>query len=826
MPALLTGQFTFTARDPNNPAQVVSVPVDVSTPDSPNNTFHLSVDPIAKRILSLYPTPTLSLGNGLQGELFFPSRDNLAHNSLTAKIDHDFSSTETLSVRYVAGLVQASNPLHADFLPSLGAMPTAGRVQLLSVHLVSRLRSQWINEFAGDGNRIRFALSCGDRNKLDSVFPRDPFGNGSDFAWPAGVASWGCLALGDSNSQERASGAYTLSDQMTWVAGRHISKVGLEFTYLYSNNLTDFQSRPFLSFDNFSSFGIPSVHTGVAVADSDPALQDTVWALFGEISFRKAARFFSPSATPLQTDELNMRAHDFSLFWQDSFKVYPNFIVNYGVRWEFNGVPSEAHNLLSTVTPSQLRDPAPVTFRNVGKDGLSLYPKEWFALQPRVGIAWDPFKDGHTSVRLGYGVYRDRAFFAIADATRTNPPLTEAFVNAVFEPTGAGFAGTTLASRPQVVAIAPAATVTPMALNNPTVVDPNLRLPYNQAWNVGIQRELSRNLLLDVNYTGVQGKRLFRTIDGNQPSPDRVAQLRAFCAHPNSLNCIDSTVQGSNLFDGKELGVLPFDAVNNNAFFHGTVYQASASSNYNALQATITRRLSRGIFVQAAYTWAHEIDDAAAPIGPTANNQAFPADSFNLRREHGNGSEDIRHALVVNYAVELPLGVGKAHLSHGFPGRILEGWAVSGIASFSGGLPYDILTLRDSNGTGGLALERADYNPRAPRSVVNNPTTLTGPNPGLFRTPAFGRSGNLSRNVFLVPGIDNWDVVLAKNTKMNESLDLEFRTEIYNVFNRVRFSPPDNIVEDPSFGQSSSQMGRNDGTPGARQFQFGLKVIF
>jgi hypothetical protein len=830
MPALLTGQFTFTARDPNNPASAISVPIDVSTPNSPNNSFHLSVDPIVKKIFSLYPVPTVSLGNGFQGELFFPSRDSLNKNNQTIKIDHNFSTTETLAVRYIAGFDKESNPIHSDFLPSLGSISDIGRVQLLSAHLISRLRNNWINEFSGDGNRIRFRVSCGDKDKLDGVFPKDQFGNGSDFVWPDGIAGWGCLSLGDTNSQERASGAYTLSDHMTWVAGRHLTKVGLEFADLYSNNLTDFQSRPTVFFDNFTSFGIPAVRTGVAAADSDPALQDTVWTLFGEVSFQSAAQFFVPSGNRLRTDELNMRAHDFAVFWQDSFKAFPNFSLNYGFRWEFNGIPYDAHKLLSTVTPLELSGPAPITFRNVGEGGLTLYPKDWFALQPRVGLAWDPFKNGKTSIRVGYGVYRSRTFLAIADSTRSNPPLTEALSKAVFEPTSTGFVGTPVSNLPPLATIKPTATVNPLALISPTIVDPNLRLPYNQSWNVGIQRDLPGNLLLEVNYIGVQGKRLFRTVDGNQPIPGLVSQLRAFCAHPNSLNCIDSpnasTVQGANLFEGKELGVLPFDAVNNNAFFHGTVYQASASSNYNALQATITRRFSGGIFVQAAYTWAHEIDDAAAPIGPTANNQGFPADSFDLRREHGNGSEDIRHALVVNYTAELPLGVRKAHLNQGFVGRVLEGWSLSGITSFSGGLPFDILTLRDSNGTAGLALTRADYHPLAKRSAVNNPATQTGPNPGLFSTPPFGRPGNLSRNVFRVPGINNWDAVLAKSTKINESLELEFRTEIYNVFNHVRLSPPDNIVEDPSFGQSTSQVGRNDGTSGARQLQFGLKVNF
>jgi hypothetical protein len=828
--ALLSGQFTFTKRDPHDAGNLLSVPIDVSRPDSPMNIFHLSLDPIVRKVLGSYPAPTVPLGNGLQGELFFASRDITQSNAETVRIDHNFSSSEALAVRYIAGGGAESNPFNSNVLPSVGSISDNGLIQLLSVHLTSNFRNNWLNDFVADGNRFRFAFSCGGINKLDSVLPNDRFGNGFDLSWPAGIAPWGCASLGDSKAQDRASGAYTFSDQMAWVAGQHTMKVGLEFADSYSNNLTGFQSRPMLSFNNFTSFGIPAIRTGVAAADTDPTLQDTLWALFGEVSFERASQFFSPSGTRLPTDELNMRAHDFAVFAQDAYRVLPNLSLNYGLRWNFSGVPYDAHNRLFTVTPQQLSGAAPVTFQNFGKCGLPLYSKEWFAFQPRIGTAWDPFRSGKTSIRASYGIYHDRSFFAIVDSARTNPPLTEALSSVVFEPTATGFVGTALSNLQPPASARPTATVGPMALLDPTVIDPKLRLPYSQNWNVGVQREAPGNLLLDINYVGVQGKRLFRLVDGNQPIPRLVAQLRGICSHPNPLNCIDSpsasTVQGSNLFDGAELGLLPFDAVNNNAFFHATLFESTASSNYNALQSMVTKRFSQGIFVQAAYTWAHQIDDAAAPIGPTVNNQAFPADSYDLRREHGNGSQDIRHALVVNYIAELPLGSGKVHLNRGFAGRVLEGWSLSGITTLSGGFPYDILTLRDSNGTGGLALTRADYSPRARPSIVGNAITLTGPNPGLFSTPPFGRPGNLSRNVFRVPGINNWDAAWTKHSKINERVAVEFRTEIYNLFNRVRFSPPDNIVESPSFGQSTSQVGRNDGTSGARQLQFGLRVIF
>ncbi len=828
--ALLSGQFTFTKPDPNDPAHQLSIPIDVSSSQSPMNIFHLPLDPAVGRILGLYPAPTLLLRNGLQGVLFFPSRDLTVSDVATVRIDHNFSSAHALAVRYVARQGAGTNPVHSDMLPSVGSFSADGRVQLASVHLTSNLRNNLLNDFLADGNRLHLLSSCSRVNQLDSALPRDQFGNGFDLLWPASIAPWGCFTLGDSKAQERSSGAYTMSEHLASVAGRHTVKVGIEFADSYSNNNSGYGSRPMLSFGNFTSFGVPAIRTGVPAADADPILQDTLWALFGEVSFESASQFFSPSGKRMPTDELNMRMRDIGIFAQDAYKLLPNLSLNYGLRWNFTGVPYDAHHRLFSLRPEQLNGLAPVTFQRVGSGGLPLYAREWFALQPRFGLAWDPFMSGKTSIRASYGVYRDRPFFAIVDIARSNPPFTESFSSVVFGSAGNGFTGTTLSNLQPPPSLTPSATVSALALLGPTVIDPKVRLPYSQNWNLGFQRQVTGNLFLDVNYVGVQGKRLFREIDGNQPMPRLVKELRLYCSYPNSFNCVDtpnvSTVQGANLFYGAELGLLPFDAVRNNAIVHPILLQASASSTYNALQSMVTQRFSHGQFFQVSYTWAHEIDDAAAPIGATLNNQTFPANSYDLRAEHGNGSLDVRHSLVLNYTSELPLGTGKTRLNRGFVGRVLEGWSLSGIITLAGGFPYDILTARDSDGTGGLALTRADYNPHAKPSIVHDPTTQTGPNPGLFSAPPFGRPGNLSRNVFRAPGINNFDTAWTKTSKINEQVRLEFRGEIYNLFNRVAFAPPDNIIESPRFGQSTSQLGRNDGTSGERQVQFGLKLSF
>jgi hypothetical protein len=361
----------------------------------------------------------------------------------------------------------------------------------------------------------------------------------------------------------------------------------------------------------------------------------------------------------------------------------------------------------------------------------------------------------------------------------------------------------------------------------PFIIDPHLRMPYSQSWNFGIQRELPGSVVMEVNYVGSKGTRLLRLVDGNPPQPALVAQLEAFCASQpiSDQDLCNRSLQFNNLWFGAETGSLPFDAVNNNAFLHAEVFNNASSSIYHALQANVTKRMSHGFTFQAAYTWAHAIDNSSDPLTPSVGNQGFPRNSLNLAAERGNSDFDVRRRLVINYAWSLPIGRGHDHLAEGLAGKIFEGWEVAGITTFSGGLPYDIFTALDTAHTG--QQQRVDYNPAGTLLPVGNPRTQTGPNLGLFSNPAWGSAGNLGRNHFYGPGVNNWDMVLQKTLSLSERVNLQFRAENYNVFNRAQFGQPGNLISDQgTFGQSTSEVRRLDLTTGARQIQFGMKLTF
>jgi hypothetical protein len=182
----------------------------------------------------------------------------------------------------------------------------------------------------------------------------------------------------------------------------------------------------------------------------------------------------------------------------------------------------------------------------------------------------------------------------------------------------------------------------------------------------------------------------------------------AFCSVPNAFGCTSSTLQFSKLWDGTASGAIPFDAVNNNAFYAGGgpgafVYKSIGTSIYNGLQVNLQQQFTNGFQLQFAYTFSHAIDNVNDPLEPAMGNGNLPRNSFDLQAERGNSDFDIRHRAVINFIYEPNIGRGRNHLKEGLAGRVLEGWSLSGIISAQTGHPYDIYGLTDANHTGEYA---------------------------------------------------------------------------------------------------------------------------
>ncbi len=831
--AFKSGVFAF-QPDPPAPGQPLPPPITVDLrPTSAQNVTDqlfgakLGADPTIQKIFGLYPSPNGgSVDNPLstQRALFrFPSASRQTSDTVTAKVDHNFTSNQRFSVRYSFNRFIDPNPFHTDFLPGLDSVTTFQRTQGWSFNLTSTFSSTLINEARFGANRTNLQFGCGGVSTFDGFGGVDPFGRGRDYGL-AGVSGFGCFTLGDSNGQARFTGTWNPSDTLTLVHGKHIFKVGTDFHIVYSNSFDDFFSRAALGFDVFSTFGFPAIDldpsTPCDVFDPNLAgcdlgsprlqrtLQDMAWMYYGVVSTQSQTEFFDKNGTRSGSDLRGFRQREFRVFGQDAFKVTPHLTFNYGLAWQFYGVPFEVNGLLSTL----LTDPsgkAPFTFVLAGRGpGTQLYKNRYTDFEPRIGFAWDPFGKGKTSVRGAYGIFHDRTFGNLFGNARANPPFQTGFFD---------FPGDILPNVGLPPNLSATSVVNDGDLNgNIVLFDQDFRNPMTQSWNMGIQHEVFPNVLVDVNYVGSLSTYLFRVVDGNPPQPALVAQLLA-------LGIPASALQFNILRFGGDFGLLPFNATNNSALFEPALNKSIAASNYHALQAKITKRMSRGFQIEGAYTWSHSIDNASDPLVPGAGNRSFPRNSFNLRQERGDSDFDTRQRLVINYIYEPPFGRGRGRWSQGVLGRVFEGWQISGITTISSGLPFDIFGNRDNQHTG--LSDRPDLigNPNPP---AGSDKTQTGPAATAFALAPFGRAGNMGRNHFVGPGIVNFDMTLKKTTALTERIKLDIRSEFYNLFNRAQFGQPVNSIVSGEFGMSLSQVGRPDGTSGARQIQFATKIIF
>ena len=851
--AFKSGVFTYT-----NPNSGVSQPINLTTAGTGNNGTGVGLDPVMQKILALFPAPSQANADGVTGQLFFPSESREKDEDGTLKIDQKISKGNSLSARYIYNWFHDPNPFHTDFLPGqLGGVSSYNRTQGLSLALTSNPSSTLVNELHVSTNRNNAHFGCTGTSTLNSFGFADQVGRGADYALP-GYSGFGCLALGESDGQARRTGTYQYSDALTKVVGRHTMKFGGEFRDVYSNNFTDFGSRAVFLFDNFSLFGVPVTQNLNANVDSN-FLEDNASMLLGLVGAQLQTQFFTHSGARQADDELDFRQRELGFFAQDQWKVLPNLTLTYGLRWEYYGVPFETGNNLSNL----FQDPsgaAPFTFTAVGPGtGHQLFQSYYHTFEPRFGFAWDPYKKGKTSIRGGIGAFSDRVYGNLVSDARGNPPFQPSVQNLPIFSTGLG-PGTQLQNQTAPAPLAPNPTVVQGSEIFPDLFATNLKPPSLVSWNFGIQQQLASSLTLEINYIGNHGTRILRVVDGNPPQPGLLSKLEAFCVPGNPNNkgfdpnfdpggngfapgqCSPATLQQSTLYVGAEQGALPFDAVNNNAFLHAFVDQTSGHSWYNGLQAQVTERLSHGLQIQLSYTWAHAMDDSSDPLpgAVTINNVDFPVDSFHLNREIGNSGFDTRQRAVINFIYQPNMGRGKSFLSHGVVGRVFEGWELSGIAAFQTGLPYDILGPLDTthNGAPNGVVDRATViNPSVLKTV---PTTgklyqggvFTGFNSAAFNlednpaTIPWGVQSTTVRNNWYGPGVNNWNMALNKNTALTERVKLQFRFEVYNLFNRVQFVKPSSNTASPTFGYSFGQVGQNDGTTGARQVQLGAKLTF
>jgi hypothetical protein len=849
--------YTTTDQNPDSPyfGQTITVPVNLTATGANNAAFGAPLDPTMQKVFGLFPNPTVDNGDGYTGTLFFPSASQQNSYSTVAKIDHHFSDRESFSVRYGYDDFVDPNPTHNDILPgNVGGVSEKAINQGLAANLVSTLTNNVVNNFNFGWNKIYSNFGCTGISTLDSVIPStDQFGNGWDFNMDP-FTSVGCTAL-VSNGQWRKTGTTSFGDNLTWVHGSHTFKFGGDFRNISEQGPNSFFSRRQVALQSF-------LNAGVALAGNvnDPAgfdvstvqLQDAAAAYYGFAWEDVNAEFFNKAGQRTATDQKHFRQHEYDWFGQDTWKVRRNLTLTLGLRYQLDGVPYEENANFSNLLVSPTSAP-PLTMSVVGPGtGKQLYNDDYSNIEPRVGFSWDPFGTGKTAVRGAFGIFHDRVFGNLFGNARGNPPFEQDYVSFPFE-TLNNFFGSGAFPLPSVPQTVPSPVIPDGSALAPVLFDTHFRNTGTNNWSFGIQRELGGNNVIDLSYVGAEGHHIYREVDGNPPDPALVQQLVNICSSPtnpqNTTGCTSDDVIKTNLYLGSEFGVLPFDAVAHNALVQPFYQVSVGNSIYNSLQAKLTHRMSHGLQVQAAYTWAHSIDDSNDPLVPAAGNRGFPRNSLDLSEERGNSDNDVRHVAVINYIWDAPFGRGKTYLRDGVVGKIFEGIQFAGVTTVQTGHPFDVFSTTDMERTGlsGRGDLVPGQNPFATSggSGFNTPENSAGTKIWFSNTNAFsGRSdgsgaplftgpGNIGRNHFYGPGFVDFDLAFSKTMKFTERINAQLRVEAYNIFNHPHFTNPGadinafgNQIGSPIFGLITSTAQRPDGTTSARQMQVALKVNF
>jgi hypothetical protein len=501
-----------------------------------------------------------------------------------------------------------------------------------------------------------------------------------------------------------------------------------------------------------------------------------------------------PNPTPL-----SWRSFFGAWYAEDVMKLRRNLTLRVGMRYEFTNGWNEAHDRAANyITNGQgVLETSPIVGHSAFTTNNATH-----LLGPRIGLAWDPFGNGKTAIRAGYGVY----YSLIDDLSfllNSLPPYNGT----------ASFSGVSL---PSILPIASGVKTpptcgpgipTPCTTYAPQGVQPDAKTPAVNEWNFTVERQLNNQTALSVAYVGSFGYHGLISIDPNS-IPAQV------CANP--AGCLAGGVSSVHSVVAQGTSYIPVGARPNPYLSGGFFWYTEGNSSYNALQTNVTRRLSNDLEFRANYTWSKSLDVNSALTGAQANNEAqMVLNRNNLRQDWGPSALNAEHQASLSADYELPFGHG----------RLLGGWQLNGIATLLSGFPMTPQVGSSRAGDGDTRNpDRPSLNPAFSGPMVEgNPNQWFNPN--AFILPAAGTYGNEGRGVLSGPGLVNLDLSLLKNIAVTERLNLQIRSEFFNALNHANFGTPNAIVF--SSGQISSTAGLITSTATtSRQIQFGMKLTF
>jgi outer membrane receptor protein involved in Fe transport len=672
---------------------------------------------------------------------------------------------------------------------------------------------------------------------------------------------------------------YTYSDMVSISHGNHNIKIGADFRRNIENSLFSVARPSYEAFDSifFAADAMAEENAGVNPGICAPPCSS-----------------FNLNPTPeLAENTRHWRNLEMGIYFQDDWKVTKRLTLNLGLRWDYFKRHNELDNLATTFVPGPGNNllegvenansiagcPPGFTAQQIAQvaqvqgvcgpggfapaKGLGAADKNNFG--PRVGFAWDVLGTGKTAIRGGFGVSYEGTLYNPLSNSRWNMPyysfnFVDNFLNGdvntlIYGPTTC--TATSCSPDPltpptftgpptnpgQGIGAQATGNLTGWAPFSPNaavltgiVLPEGIRDPYVYNYFLGVQHELPFRTVLEVNYVGNAGHKLFRAENINR--------------HPGS-----ALPAGSQFTDkfGRSWTGNGGSGFANNIYGNLRNWRNVVNSNYNALQISVKKQMSHGLLFNVNYTWSHTIDGGSTwHSGATTANgggagEGYTSDFTLPGLDRGNSLFDIRHRLIVNYVYELP---GKN--LHGIMGAVLGGWSYNGNWAFQtgahwepfrGGAPRLVGDCTTAGIAGGLCTNtRGDFNLDRGRNDRPDSTLASfDPSRDLWKTgwdftsgtggtpvlssPCLGCTGDLGRNTFVGPGLWTADMTLAKTFKITERFNVRFEAQGFNVFNRANFllatagGAGHNDLRDGNFGKAA-------GTLNARNLQFGLRLSF
>jgi hypothetical protein len=754
------------------------------------------------------------------GSLFFPARGVFNFTQELVRLDHKFNDKVSAYYRFENDAIPTIDPI--GLFGQGGGQPfvsttqssSPGRTHVGRATFVQSPTTVW--EFGGSysfGDVPSKVIGLLANENSPSVASHVPV-----FSFPVTrgrvptITGNGFTALQTFGPYSDFSFNKSVFGTLSKVFGTHTTKYGVSFSRIrkHENSLGGFNEVRY---------------SAVSATPTRPAGTSTtnqLWANF----LMGVNQVYTQNQFDLTAD---LSASSIEGFAQDEWRYKPNITLYYGVRFSRFGQPTDRNGRLTSFNPAAfsaaqafqvLANGVRVAGSGNPFNGIMMNSQQVVAgataspwgkavaptrnnLAPRIGIAWDPFKKGTTSVRAGYGMYFDQLSFSYAetDLVARNPPFQQQVV----------INGATLDN--------PLAGTTAVNLTVQDVsgIDQNFKTPYVQSWSLDVQHQINSKTMVTAGYFGSRGTHLSGVLDKNLLPPGYAISLGPTGCRTNSVNppTFGPCQAAGQVFTSSTQELIlnqirPFKG-------YGAVrmLETRFNSNYHSLQVTAQRRFSGSSQMNLSYTWSKNMTNSQNEFATA------PQNTYDLRAEYARANLDRRHVLSVNYIYELPFFKNQSN----FEGKLLGGWQVSGITYYFTGLGFSPAT--SSNDPAGLGLLGTSPSGARPDMVCdpnNNAPHLFQQfyNTACFANPPAGvnRVGNAGRNTIQGPSTTRFDATLAKNIKVGESKAIQLRWEVFNIFNHTNFTTLGLNVTTPS------TYGFVTATRDPRIMQLGAKFIF